>query len=55
MSKNSLHQLLENVTDVHKKDLKEFASGHLNENKLWQQKKQIKTKVWESAHKEPVW
>ena len=55
MNKNSLHKLLENVTDVHKKDLKELASGHLNENKLWHEKDEISTNRWDSAHKPPIW
>lgn len=51
--KQSLHSLLERMNDVHRKDIKEINVGHLNENKLLQDKgheKKKKKKIWNTAN-----
>ncbi|RDD46880.1 Uncharacterized protein C6orf118 [Trichoplax sp. H2] len=51
---NSLGDLLHRVQDVHRKDINDYCSGHLNHNKLWKAKDELYHKSWESSLKKPV-
>ena len=51
---NSLGGLLQRVQDVHRKDINDYCSGHLNHSKLWKAKDELYHKPWESSVKKPV-
>ena len=46
----SLRGLLDELIDVHKNDMLELTSGHLNESKLWNPNAQSR-ESWISANK----
>ena len=50
MADRNLKGLLENVYDVHRKDIKTYASGHLNPSKLLKPQEACHTK-WETSDK----
>lgn len=49
-----LHSLLDQCNDVHRKDIRDIACGHLNENKLARINIEDKDNIWRSAKKEPI-
>ena len=52
-SSSTLKNLLENVYEVHRKDIKTYASGHLNLSKLLRPSDD-RHKRWEASDKPPI-
>lgn len=50
---SSLKDLLENIYEVHRKDIKTYTSGHLNSSKLLKPPAERHTK-WETSDKPPI-
>lgn len=51
-SARKLHRLLDALESAHKQDVHDYASGHLNESRLWKACELSKRKPWSAAQKE---
>lgn len=54
-SQSSLRRVLDKVTDVHRNDIKEFSTGHLNEGNLYLPAQSNGARSWNSSKKPAVW
>ena len=50
--RGGLHSLLEQFSDVQRKDICDVTKGHLNENKLRKREVDVKDNFWASSKKD---